>query len=166
MAQAADGDVRDLVRRAAASLGYPKLKPEQERAILAFVSGKDVFVALPTGYGKSLCFGLLPRVFDMLRGAEKHSVVIVVSPLVALMKEQARSFTARGVSSACISDKDDLETTKDTRRSIRRGEFQLVFLSPEALFATLEWRRMLSSDLYRAKLVGFVVDEAHCVKNW
>ena len=64
--------MREIVGRAASSLGYSKLKPEQEQAILAFVSGKDVFVALPTGYGKSLCFGLLP-----LRGVEKQSVVIV-----------------------------------------------------------------------------------------
>ena len=71
-------DMREIVGRAASSLGYSKLKPEQEQAILAFVSGKDVFVALPTGYGKSLCFGLLPRVFDLLRGVEKQSVVIVV----------------------------------------------------------------------------------------
>ena len=77
--------MREIVGRAASSLGhryylwlgYSKLKPEQEQAILAFVSGKDVFVALPTGYGKSLCFGLLPRVFHLLRGVEKQSVVIV-----------------------------------------------------------------------------------------
>ena len=49
-------DIREIVGRAAASLGYSKLKPEQEQAILTFVSGKDVFVALPTGYGKLLCF--------------------------------------------------------------------------------------------------------------
>ena len=125
-----------------------------------------MFVALPTGYGKSLCFGLLPRVFDLLRGVEKESVVIVVSPLVALMKEQAAFFSSKGISAASISDKDDHESTKETRRGIRRGEFQLVFLSPEALFATLEWRRMLSTDLYRTNLVGFIVDEAHCVKKW
>ena len=88
----------EIVGRAAASLGYSKMKPEQEQAILAFVSGKDVFVALPTGYGKSLCFGLLPRVFDLLRGVEEQSVVIVVSPLVALMKEQAASLSSKRAS--------------------------------------------------------------------
>ena len=163
---ATTSDIREIVGRAATSLGYSELKPEQEQAILAFVSGKDVFVALPTGYGKSLCYGLLPHVFDLLRGLEKQSVVIVVSPLVALMKEQAVSFSSKGISAACISDKDDRDSTKETRRGIKRGEFQLVFLSPEALFATLEWRRMLSSDHYRTNLVGFVVDEAHCVKKW
>ena len=55
-------DIRVLVGRAAASL---ELKPEQEEAVASFVRGADVFVFLPTGYGKSLCFGLLPRVFDL-----------------------------------------------------------------------------------------------------
>ena len=64
MASSADRPCKkEIVARAAASLGYLSLKPEQEATILAFVSGKDVFVSLPTGYGKSLCFGLLPRVF-------------------------------------------------------------------------------------------------------
>ena len=55
------------VRRAAASLGYPQLKEEQELAILSFVGGNDVFISLPTGYGKSLCYAVLPKVFDLLR---------------------------------------------------------------------------------------------------
>ena len=116
------------------------MKQEQEQAIASFVSGNDVFVALPTGFGKSLCFVLLPRVFDLLRGVEKLSVVMVVSPLVALMKEQVVSYSAKGISAACVSDMDDRQANKETRRAIKRGEFQLVFISPEALFATLEWR--------------------------
>ena len=115
------------------------MKQEQEQAIASFVSGNDVFVALPTGFGKSLCFVLLPRVFDLLRGVEKLSVVMVVSPLVALMKEQVVSYSAKGISAACVSDMDDRQANKETRRAIKRGEFQLVFISPEALFATLEW---------------------------
>ena len=65
-------DIRVLVGRAAASLGYLELKPEQEEAVASFVRGADVFVSLPTGYGKSLCFGLLPRVFDLLRTPRMH----------------------------------------------------------------------------------------------
>ena len=91
-------DIREIVGRAAASLGYSKLKPEQEQAILAFVSGKDVFVALPTGYGKSLCFAA-----PCVRLAERsRETVIVVSPLVALMKEQAASFSSKRISAACM----------------------------------------------------------------
>ena len=158
-------ETKEIVARAAASLGYLSLKSEQERAILAFVSGRDVFVSLPTGYGKSLCFALLPRVFDMMRNVKNRSVVIVVSPLIAL-REQASNFSNKGISSVYVSDKDGSNCDKAVRCSIKKAEYQLVFISPEALFATLEWRRTLCSDLYRTNLVGFIVDEAHCVKKW
>ena len=71
-----------------------KLKPEQEQATLAFISRKDALVALPTGYVKSLCCGLLPCMFDFLRGLE--TVVITVSSLVALMKEQTAKLFLKG----------------------------------------------------------------------
>ena len=64
------------------------LKPEQRTSIFQFASGSDVFVSLPTGYGKSLCYTLLPPVFDLLRGVKEKSIVLVVSPLLALMKDQ------------------------------------------------------------------------------
>ena len=91
--------------------------------------GNDVFVSLPTGYGKSLCFGLLPCVFDALRGVEKKSIVLVVCPLVALMKEHVVHFSSMGISAAYASDKDD----PTVRQSIKNGEVQLVFLSPQSL---------------------------------
>ena len=55
---------RELVKEAALSLGYGCLKPEQEKAVMAFIRGEDLFVSLPTGYGKSVCYAILPRVFD------------------------------------------------------------------------------------------------------
>ena len=73
-------------------LGYGELTAEQRRAILAFVGGRDVFVSLPTGSGKSLCFALLPLVFDLLNEKE-GSIVIVVSPLLALMQDQVHRFS-------------------------------------------------------------------------
>ena len=95
-------NIREIVGRAAASLGYSKLKPEQEQAILAFISGMYLLLYLPATGNRCV---LLPCVFDLLRGVEKQSVVIVVSPLVALMKEQAASISSKGISAACISDK-------------------------------------------------------------
>ncbi len=65
--------------KAALRLGYDSLKAEQELAITSFIRGNDVFVSLPTGYSKSLCFALLPSVFDMLKGVEKASIVLVIS---------------------------------------------------------------------------------------
>lgn len=157
-------EAKALVNAAARSVGYAELKEEQERAILSFLNGKDVFVSLPTGYGKSLCYGLLPKVFDMLRETPGASIAMVVSPLIALMKDQVDSFTAKGIKAGYVSDKE--EEKGDTRRSIQKGECQLIFISPEALFGSLRWRRMLCTDHYRQNLVAFVVDEAHCVQKW
>ena len=69
------GQELSTVRRAAASLGYPQLKEEQELAILSFVGGNDVFISLLTGYRKSLCYAVLPKVFDLLRGVANKSIV-------------------------------------------------------------------------------------------
>ena len=69
----------------AVSVGYPELKRQQLEAMIAFMSGKDVFVILPTGFGKSLIYATLPLAYD---AATDKSVVIVVSPLTAIMKDQ------------------------------------------------------------------------------
>ena len=69
--------------------GLESLKHQQREAIREFASGRDVFVALPTGFGKSYCFALLPTVFDRLRAGKDPSIVVCVSPLTALMMEQS-----------------------------------------------------------------------------
>ena len=79
---------REKKKDAATSLGITMLKTEQQEAIRQFVLGRDLFVLLPMGYGKSVCYFFLPPVFDRLRWVEKKSIVVVVSPLVALMKDQ------------------------------------------------------------------------------
>ncbi len=148
-----------IIVKAAGSLGYT-LKPEQKQALLKFVGGQDVFVSLPTGFGKSLCYILLPRIFDLLRGVENKCVIIVVSPLIALMKNQVASITKIGLSATYVGDRDTkLASTSEQSVSI-------VFISPEALFISTKWKSMLSSDVYRENLVGFIVDEAHCIKKW
>ena len=68
-------DLFSVIDEAAASLGYTCLKDEQKKALHSFVSGKDVFVSLPTGYGKSLCYALLPIVFDKIRGIDSTALV-------------------------------------------------------------------------------------------
>lgn len=79
--------LEEAARSAALRLGYPTVKPEQLSVIVEFLSGRDTFVVLPTGYGKSLCYGALPFAFDELEKGES-SIVIVVSPLTAIMKDQ------------------------------------------------------------------------------
>ena len=71
----------------ASSLGYTSLKDEQLKVLSSFIAGNDVFAALPTGYGKSLCYACLPGVFDLLLSTS-NSVVVVITPLTAIMKDQ------------------------------------------------------------------------------
>ena len=73
------------------------------RSNKAFVESSDVFAALPTGYGKSLCFAVLPVLFDVLRGKSlPSSIVVCVSPLVALMSDQKAKFSPRGLATECV----------------------------------------------------------------
>ena len=78
-------------------LGYTAPRTEQVQAVEKFVSGCDVFVSLPTGGGKSLCYACLPLVYDTLKRVQQQSIVIVVSPLNTLMQDQVASFMASRV---------------------------------------------------------------------
>ena len=123
-----------------------------------------MFVSLPTGYGKTLCFTLLPPVIDLLRGVKEKFIVLVVSPLLALMKDQVASISEKGLSVVFVSDKDSTPPT--VKREIKNGNFQVVFTSPECLFLSMKWRNILLSYVYQQNLIGFMVDEAHCIKIW
>ena len=134
-----------IIVKAAGSLGYT-LKPEQKQALLKFVGGQDVFVSLPTGFGKSLCYILFPRIFDLLRGVENKCIVIVVSPLIALMKNQVASITKIGLSATYVSDRDT-KLASTSEQSVMKGNVSIVFISSEALFISTKWKSMLSSDI-------------------
>ena len=94
-----DDAIRQACKAVGISLGYQILKEEQLEVMVRFIRGEDVFAVLPTGFGKSLCYACLPGVFDALYSSS-GSVVVVVSPLTAIIKDQ--------VCSACvmIEDKD------------------------------------------------------------
>ena len=91
-----------------------------------FLQGQDVFVSLPTGSGKSLCYCILPTMFDTLKKVKESSIAVVVSPLVALLKDQVSAMTKRGVKAVYASGLDDDDTAMD----VCSGQFQLVYLSP------------------------------------
>ena len=83
-------DVESTLRAIGKSHGYVEIKEKQRDAILAFVSGKDVFVSLPTGYGKSFCYQCLPLLFDIPQSHEVGtSIAVVVTPLAAIMKDHS-----------------------------------------------------------------------------
>ena len=155
-------DINEVLFTAAITLGYETLKPQQTAVIKAFVSGRDVFAALPTGYKKSVCFTVLPLVFDKLRGSP-GSIVLCVSPLTLLMLDQRSKFSPRGLSVEFVGEAQE---SSEAMNEVKKGKVQLVYTSPESLISIHHCRSMLSSDVYRQNLVAFVVDKAHCVKKW
>ena len=158
----AGDDVNRAIAIAASCLGYAQLRPEQKKAVREFVNGSDVFVSLPTGSGKSLCYAVLPAVFDILHHSDcSAAMVIVVSPLISLMKDQVAAFQKKGVKAAHITPSDS-----ETLLSVMAADFQLIYISPETLLTDHEWRDVLRSPLFQKNLVGLVIDEAHCVKKW
>ena len=96
------------MEKAARILGYPSVKEKQKEAVTTFLSGRDISISLPTGYGKSFCYATLPIAFDILlkRDSSKEcerSIVIVVSPLLALMGDQVSSFSSKGLEAVGIT---------------------------------------------------------------
>ena len=94
----ASDSIKSIIQECALLLGYSSVKPEQEEAMKAFVKQqRDVFIAVPTGFGKSLRYSLLPLVFDRIREDGKSSIVIVVSPSLALITDQVNAMSKRGL---------------------------------------------------------------------
>ena len=150
--------VGTAIAAAAQDLGFSQLTSQQSLVLHEFLSSKDVFVCLPTGSGKSLCYWVLPGAFDKLRRT-RESIVLVVSPLMALMKDQVANLKARGVKAVYVGEKCDMDR-------VYEGSYPIVFISPEALLTDSKWRDVLVSEVYQRHLMVVVVDEAHCVKKW
>ena len=122
-------------------LGFDTLRKEQDRVVKAFISGQDVFAALPTGYGKSLCFALLPYVFDSLR-KNAGSIVICVSPL---MLDQQQKFSCYGLATEFVGEAQE---DPNAIARVKEGRVQLLYISPESLLTNHQWREMLRSEVY------------------
>ena len=80
--------IKSAATRSAKELGYTAMKPKQLEVVMGVLKGHDVFGVLPTGFGKSLCFASLPSIFDQLLFEEDSSIVLVITPLTAIMKDQ------------------------------------------------------------------------------
>ena len=158
-------NVRDAIVTSARQLGYESVKDKQLTCISDFVSGKDVIVSLPTGYGKTMCYTCLPMVFDLLHQCKSpFSIVLVISPLNALMSDQVMTLQSKGVRAVKLSAcSDDVET--GITEEVATGKYQVLFSSPESIFSK-EWRDVFQSSTFKERLVGIVVDEAHCIQKW
>ena len=150
-------------RKAASILGYGCLKSEREEVFDEFVKSNDVFVCLPTGYGKSLCYMILPVLFDILYGRDcSYSTIVMVTPLIAIMKDQVRFLERKGLKAVYVVKGCD----SDVMDQIIQGKFQYIFTSPELLLTNYNWTDVFQSQSLCQRLVGLVVDEVHCVKKW
>ena len=118
------------------------MSPEQEAAVTSIIyKRRDVFVYLPTGAGKSICYAILPLLFDTIRKT-KGSIVIVISPLIALMKDQVRLFNQKGIRAAYVG-------SDYGGGNVIQGEYQVLLFGPERMLSVLE---MLLSSLYGTRL--------------
>ena len=134
--------------------GLSSFHPWQREAIDALLTGpKRVLVVAPTGGGKSLCY--------QYPATELTGTTLVVSPLIALMEDQVRALTARGVRATFLASTLDFEELKAREAAVARGEFDLVYVAPERLSNryTFEMVRALRPPL-------IAIDEAHCISQW
>ena len=148
--------------KAADLMGYRSLKPLQEKAIEEFISGNDTFIVLPTGYGKTCCYACLPLVCDIFftKPSSERSIILVVSPLTALIKDQVAKLTDRGTSAGYVDAESDLSVKENVYKAV----YSILFMSPELLVD--KWRSLFASPEYQKRLIGVIVDEAHCVVKW
>ncbi len=133
--------------------GFPSFRPNQRDIIEAILAGRDVFAALPTGGGKSLCYQL-PAVM-------REGLTVVVSPLIALMKDQVDGAREDGIAASYLNSALSQEGAREVWRELAGRRTRLLYVSPERL----------SVDSFRASLLRlapsfFAVDEAHCISEW
>jgi ATP-dependent DNA helicase RecQ len=133
--------------------GFSSFRANQEQIVQAILDGRDVFAALPTGGGKSLCY--------QLPALMREGLTVVVSPLIALMKDQVDAARENGIPAAFLNSTLSTDEAKATWRSLAGGKTRLLYVSPERL-AFPDFRASLGSF----GLARVAVDEAHCISEW
>jgi ATP-dependent DNA helicase RecQ len=133
--------------------GYDQFRPLQGRIVESLIAGRDCAVVMPTGGGKSLCYQL-PAVVS-------GRTAVVVSPLIALMKDQAAQLDLMGIPAAALNSHMSWPEQQDVMRRAAKGEYRLLYVSPERLL-----REDFTQFLERVPLAFFAIDEAHCISEW
>ena len=146
-------DLEQLRAEMAKHFGFQEFLPGQEDALSAILAGRDALVIMPTGGGKSLCYQLPALVLQ--------GVTVVVSPLIALMKDQVDSLTARGIPATAINSSLSDADLDDRLQGLARGAYRLVYIAPER-FRSERFLRVLAP----LSIALFALDEAHCVSQW
>ena len=158
-----DDRFEDAVGFALENLQKPSLKLSvyQKEALKNILSGKDTFVCLPTGHGKSIIFECSPLCHDYLSEPGPSSSVLVVSPLISLMTSQVDDLRKRNQSAVRLLH----ELAAADEEKLREGRFRYVFSAPEAL-AEGRWRAMFTVPTYSKSIMAVFFDEAHCIEIW
>ncbi|HUG13002.1 MAG TPA: DNA helicase RecQ [Opitutaceae bacterium] len=143
----------DLAAHLKRTFGYSTFRPLQREIIEATLAGRDVFSLLPTGGGKSLCFQLPALV--------RPGLTVVVSPLIALMKDQVDQLQAAGVAATFLNSTLGADEARARLRGLHRGEFKLLYAAPERLMLD-GWHENLKAW----NVSCLAIDEAHCVSEW
>ncbi|TLX14079.1 DNA helicase RecQ [Rhizobium sp. MHM7A] len=133
--------------------GYSSFRGKQQQVVEHVVSGGDAVVLFPTGAGKSLCFQIPALCRD--------GVGIVVSPLIALMRDQVEAMKQLGIRAAALNSSLSREEFVEVRRALSAGKLDLLYVTPERIL-TDGFRELIASE----KIALFAIDEAHCVSQW
>ncbi len=146
----ASATLRDALKH---HFGFDEFRPLQEAIINDVLDGRDVFALLPTGGGKSLCFQL-----PALVGA---GLTVVISPLIALMKDQVDALTTAGIPATFLNSSLELDAVRARTHGLDAGAYRLLYVAPERLTVP-----GFAADLARWNVSRFAVDEAHCISEW
>lgn len=153
----------EILRVLKKTFGLTTFRKNQLAAINAALDARDVFVLMPTGGGKSLCYQL-PA---CCRTGKTKGVTVVVSPLKSLMADQVRHLRKLGIEVASFNTDQNAEALRETRASLnRKYKPCLMYVTPEKLEKSDEMKRILSTLYDSKELARFVIDEAHCVSTW
>lgn len=133
--------------------GYDAFRPKQEDIVRAALDGTDVLAILPTGGGKSVCF--------QVPALMKNGIAIVVTPLIALMKDQVQNLNDRGIKALCVNAGMGRREVELTLNNAAYGDFKFLYVSPERLGTSL-----FKNYLQEMNVSFIVVDEAHCISQW
>ena len=143
----------ELLSTLATTFGYDRFRPLQREIIETSLAGRDVFALLPTGGGKSLCFQLPALV--------RPGLTVVVSPLIALMKDQVDQLQASGVAATFLNSTLTAAEARSRLAGLHRNEWRLLYVAPERLMLD-NWQE----NLRAWNVACIAIDEAHCVSEW
>ena len=141
-------DIHQLLKT---HFGYDSFRPNQLEIIQHVLSGRDTLAIMPTGGGKSLCY--------QLPALAQQGVAIVISPLIALMKDQVDALKGNGVSAAFYNSSQDQQTQQDILESLMAGTLKLLYVAPESIWG-------ITNYLEKSIISLIAVDEAHCISSW